>query len=248
MQPVADQPSVPGLEHGPGTDADVPQLLEMGGRRDRLGLGAGERLQLHRAADGFLAQAPGTVEVGHEVADHAGQVDRQASCRAARAAGRGSRSSAGARRRPGRCRRHPLRPYGTGCSDKSAGYGGGRTRRSPPVRLAGHCPPVRYPTGRPLGSALSPRLSPDVRRQSSRPIRVAKCPCNAITPGPVSKEKGDADVVEDHVVDGRPAAGRAGRRRGPGPGDVGRRRTVGNLRVRPGATAASPRDSSSAAP
>jgi hypothetical protein len=49
----------------------------MGCRRDRLGLGAGKRLQFHRAADGFLAQALGTVEVGHEVADHTGQVDRE---------------------------------------------------------------------------------------------------------------------------------------------------------------------------
>jgi len=77
MQPVADQPAIPGLEHGPGADADVPQLLEMARRRDRLGLGAGKRLQFHRAADGFFAHAFGTVEVGHEVADHAGQVDRE---------------------------------------------------------------------------------------------------------------------------------------------------------------------------
>src|SRR5215210_8015514 len=77
MQPVADQPSIPRLEHGPGPDADVPQLLEMGRRRDRLGLAAGERLQLRRAADGFLTQAPGAVKVGHEVADDARKVDRQ---------------------------------------------------------------------------------------------------------------------------------------------------------------------------
>src|SRR4030095_9773753 len=76
-QPGAAQPAIPCLEHGPGTDADVPQFLEMGCRRDRLGFGAGKRLQLHRAPDGFLAQALGPVEVGHEVADHAGQVDRE---------------------------------------------------------------------------------------------------------------------------------------------------------------------------
>ena len=189
MQPVADQPAIPGLEHGPGTDADVPQLLEMGGRRDRLGLGAGERLQLHRAADGFLAQAPGTVEVGHEVADHAGQVDRQRAAALPELQG----AEAGLQQTFEEGLEDVvdilLRPCGTGCSDKSAGYGGGRTRRPPPGRLAGHCRPVRYPTGRPLGSALSPRLSPDVRCQSSRPIRVAKCPCNAITPGPVSQRE-----------------------------------------------------------
>src|SRR4030095_4930805 len=76
-QPGAAQPAIPCLEHGPGTDADVPQFLEMGCRRDRLGFGAGKRLQLHRAADGFLAQALGPGEVGHEVSDHAGQVDRE---------------------------------------------------------------------------------------------------------------------------------------------------------------------------
>ena len=55
----------------------MPQLLEMGGGRDRLGLGRRERLELHRAADGLFAHALGAMEVGHEVADHLGKVDRQ---------------------------------------------------------------------------------------------------------------------------------------------------------------------------
>ena len=155
MQPIADEPAVPGSSTA---HARIPICLSSlnCGTRDASATSRAESASSSdRAADRFFLRGCERWKSMTKLRITIGEIDRQRATALPQSAGAAAAL-------------HQaleegledvvdiLSPVRIGCSDKSGGYDGGRTRRSHPGRPAGHCRPVRHPKALLGAPAISP--------------------------------------------------------------------------------------------